>query len=75
MSQTDESKNSDDNSMSALATEHNLFWDFRKSEDNNMSYNLMPSLEEYPGSNSVSNNYKSPGNYTLGAFGESLDKN
>ena len=60
--------------MSALVTGRDLFWDFSKSEGENLSNDLMPSLEVHPGSNSSRDNCKSPGNYTLGAFGESLDK-
>ena len=73
-SQSDESKNNDDNSMPALVVRHHLFWDSSKSEDKNSSDNLMPSLEEHPGFNSLSGNYESPGNYTLGVLGESPDK-
>ena len=60
--------------MSALVARRNLFWDFSKSEDKNSSNNSMPSLEEHLGSDSLCDDYKSPGNYTLGILGESLDK-
>ena len=66
-SQSDEPKNSDDNSMPTPVTGSDLFRDFSKTEDKN----LMPSLKEHLGSNSLCNDYKSLENYTLGAFGES----
>ena len=64
-SQSDELKISDNDSMSTLVTGCDLFWDFSKTEDKN----LMPSLKEHPGSDSLRDDCKSPGNYTLGAFG------
>ena len=60
--------------MSALVTGRNLFRNFSKSEDENLSNGSMPSLKNHPGSNSLCGNCKSPGNETLSAFGESLDK-
>ena len=68
--QSDESKISDNDRMSTLVIGSDLFQDFSKTENEN----LMPSLEEHPGFNSLSGNYESPGNYTLGVLGESPDK-
>ena len=61
-SQSDDSKNSDAKSMPALVTRRNLFQDSSESEDNNVSYDSMISLEEHLGSDSLSDNYKSSGN-------------
>ena len=72
--QSDELKNSDDNSMPALVARHNLIQDSSESEDKNLSNDSMSSLAEHPGSDSLSDNYKIPGNYTLSVLDESLDK-
>ena len=67
-------KNRDDNSIPALVTGRDLFWDSSKSEDNNLSDDSMPSLKEHLGSNSLCDNCKILGNNTSGVLGESLDK-
>ena len=60
--------------MPALVDRHNLFQHSKKTEDNNESYDSMPSLEHHPGSDSSSDVLESLGSYALGMLGKYLDK-